>query len=58
MRSDNEKNAVSAIVGSMQQCLADGVTLKFSRTYLKGIVAESLYKARNRKGQTFAEVTK
>jgi hypothetical protein len=52
LRSEAEKATVSKVVESLQQCLAPDVTLKFSRTLLKGLVAESLYKARKRDVRT------
>jgi hypothetical protein len=56
LRSEAEKATVSKVVESLQQCLELDMTLKFSRTILKGLVAESLYKARKRDVRTVAGV--
>jgi hypothetical protein len=48
MRGQSERAAVPAVVAAMQGCVNTGSTLKFSRTMLKGIIAESLYKMRSR----------
>jgi hypothetical protein len=58
MQSNAEKEAVPAITASMQQCLNTGATLKFSRTILKGLIAESLYKFRRRQPAAVASVAK
>ena len=48
MQSKGEKETVPAVIAAMQQCLNTGATLRFSRTILKGLIAESLYKLRSR----------
>jgi hypothetical protein len=50
MRGQNEKAVLPAVIDATGQCLSAGATLKFSRTILKGIIAESLFKMRNRQG--------
>jgi hypothetical protein len=52
IQSVAEKDTVPRVVAAMQQCLETGSTLKFSRTILKGLVAESLYKFRKRQPVT------
>jgi hypothetical protein len=58
MQSDAEKTAVPTVTTSMQQCLNAGATLKFSRTILKGLIAESLYKFRRRMAVPVATTVK
>ena len=48
MHSDAEVAALPLVMTAMQSCLSKGSQLRFSRTVLKGLVAESLYKARQK----------
>ncbi len=48
MRGDEEKAALPGVMVHMQKCLPEGTQLRFSRTVLKGLVAESLYKMHQR----------
>jgi hypothetical protein len=48
MRGSDEKTALPGVMPSLEKCLQEGTKLKFSRTVLKGIIAESLYKIRQR----------
>ncbi len=56
MRGQNEKAALPAVIEATGLCVSAGSTLKFSRTILKGIIAESLFKMRNRQAATPAPV--
>jgi hypothetical protein len=56
MRGQNEKAALPAVVEATGLCVSAGSTLKFSRTILKGVIAESLYKMRNRQAAAAATV--
>ena len=44
VRSNIEKNAISSLMPDLSACLSDGVELKFSRTVIRGILAEAMYK--------------
>ena len=48
MHSKDEVVALPLVMTAMQSCLSKGSQLRFSRTVLKGLVAESLYKARQK----------
>lgn len=48
MRGSEEKAALPGVMVWMQKCLPEGTQLRFSRTILKGLLAESLYKMRQR----------
>jgi hypothetical protein len=48
MHSKDEVAALPLVMTAMQSCLSKGSQLRFSRTVLKGLVAESLYKARQK----------
>jgi len=44
IHSNKEKESISAIMPDLSACLTDGVQLKFSRTVIRGILAEAMYK--------------
>jgi hypothetical protein len=48
MRGSEEKAALPSVMVWLQKCLPEGTQLRFSRTVLKGLLAESLYKMRQR----------
>ena len=48
IKSKAEIAALPLVMEAMQNCLSQGSQLRFSRTVLKGLVAESLYKARQK----------
>lgn len=41
---DDEKRALAALMPAVQQCVPEGAELRFSRTILRGTLAEGLYK--------------
>lgn len=41
---DDEKSALAALMPAVQQCVPEGAKLRFSRTILRGTLAEGLYK--------------
>ena len=58
IKSKAEIAALPMVMEAMQQCLSKGSQLRFSRTVLKGLVAESLYKARQKQPATKASDAK
>jgi hypothetical protein len=54
--SEDEKTRISALSPAMGQCLTSGLQLKFSRTLLRGTLAESLYKFNQRLGASSAQL--
>jgi hypothetical protein len=54
--SEDESTRISALSPAMGQCLTSGLQLKFSRTLLRGTLAESLYKFNQRLGASNAQL--
>ena len=58
IKSKDEVAALPLVMTAMQSCLSKGSQLRFSRTVLKGLVAESLYKARQKRAAAKASDAK
>jgi hypothetical protein len=51
---DGEESKIAAVTPAMQRCLPPTANIKFSKTLLRGMLAESLFKFNSRLGQNTA----